>query len=817
MTLVIGIGLGQCIGDCYVIESLLDSGGMGHVYLALDRDLGRRVALKVLPPEQCADARAVDRFMRQARAMARIEHRAVVRVYDRGLHEGVPYVVMEHLVGLNLRARLAQSRLSLLEMLSLGQELCAAVAAVHRQEVLHRDLKPSNVFLVSETPERTASAGLPQLKLLDFGIAKLDDGPPLTETRDMLGTFAYMAPEQLIQLSQTSIQSDIYSLSCILYEMLSGNAPFRARSRAELIAAITHDAPRPLSDSPGALPEGLEALVLQGLSKDPRARPESAQFMARILKDLRQTTLARTAAAHDAQAGHHERAPQAGAIFAHYQLLETLGQGGSGVVYAARDLRDGKRVALKRLHGLHAEDVARLKREFRVLSELSHPNLVRRFELTTDTHDAYFTMEWIEDSAHARAPLLSRCEQQPERVVFYLQQLVAALQLLHQHDLVHRDLKPSNVLVAADERVVLLDFGLTVASSAQSFVLGTPRYMAPEATSGTIGPALDMYALGVLLRELLAAPAAASIPEAQHLGLAQLMAALLAVEPERRPTAAQAAQVLEGLAPLHETKRSDDSSQSTTLFVGRARELSLLTRSFESVRAGAAACVLVRGDSGIGKSALLAQIQREFSRTALCLTSCCRDSEFVPYPALDAAIDGLAAYLAELPQEQLAALLPRHAHAQALAQLFPVLGRIPGLSFRAELPADPAQVRSLAYAGLHRLLQRTSELSPIVLAIDDLHWIDPDSAALLEYLLARPDPPALLLLGSVRSDLEGAPSHAQLMAAIRTVADAVEIQVVEVGELDLNERRTLAERLLGASVADEAALTRILEQTGGQP
>ncbi|MEY4576266.1 MAG: hypothetical protein RL701_969, partial [Pseudomonadota bacterium] len=196
---------------------------------------------------------------------------------------------------------------------------------------------------------------------------------------------------------------------------------------------------------------------------------------------------------------------------------------------------------------------------------------------------------------------------------------------------------------------------------------------------------------------------------------------------------------------------------------------------------------------------------------------CCRDSEFVPYPALDAAIDGLAAYLAELSQEQLAALLPRYAHAQALAQLFPVLGRIPGLSFRAELPADPAQVRSLAYAGLHRLLQRTSELSPIVLSIDDLHWIDPDSAALLEYLLARPDPPALLLLGSVRSDLEGAPSHAQLMAAMRTVADAVEIQVVEVGELDLNERRTLAERLLGASAVDEAALTRILEQTGGQP
>ncbi|HET6336437.1 MAG TPA: serine/threonine-protein kinase, partial [Polyangiales bacterium] len=199
---------GELVGGRYEIAALLGRGGMGVVYQALDRDLGRTVAIKVLPRPHCDDARAVERFLRQARAMARIEHRSAVSVYDRGLHGELPYVIMERLVGRDLRELLrASGRLSVPRALALGIELCEAVHAAHQQQLVHRDLKPSNVFLTQIDAVET-------VRLLDFGIAKIADSSDLTGTTDVLGTLAYMAPEQLASGSDASVQSDLYAIAC---------------------------------------------------------------------------------------------------------------------------------------------------------------------------------------------------------------------------------------------------------------------------------------------------------------------------------------------------------------------------------------------------------------------------------------------------------------------------------------------------------------------------------------------------------------------------------------------------------------------------
>ena len=768
---------GQRIGGRYIVGQLLDSGGMGSVYLAHDADLGRNVALKTLPKSQWDDPRAVERFMRQARALARVEHRNVVRVYDRGLHDNrIPYVVMERLSGQNLASLLRDGALATSRALHLVALLCDAVHAVHAQGVLHRDLKPANVFLaVSDAAAEEATQPEPELKLLDFGIAKLDDAAPLTGTQDLLGTFTYMAPELLEPGAEASVRSEVYAIACILYQLLCGVPPFRARTRPQLIAAIAHDAPQALRARGQRIPQALDALVLRGLAKNPAERPESARALATELR-----ALAAGLAADPAQSPRRERLAQ------RYELLERLGHGGFGVVYAALDHGSGsQRVALKRLRALHSGDLYRLKREFRTLLELSHPNLVRRYELQSDGSEAFFTMELIDGDTFT-----SRLQRQPEAALSLLTQLVSGLGALHAHGLVHRDLKPSNVMVDRDGRAVLLDFGLTAPAGTSSFVAGTARYLAPEIERGGVSPASDLYALGVMLqelRELCPALRTGSLAE-PLLGLSR---ALTQRDPELRPTAAALLSQLRALAsepsPLPST--ADDASYEGSLFEGRHTELAALEAALERVSEGAPAVVWLRGDSGIGKSALLARAARALQGRALCLASCCRDSERIPFPALDAAIDALSDHLAGLTTEAAGLLLPRHAH--ALAQLFPVLDRVTAINRRPPLPRDPSQVRSLAYAALHRLLLGLSQQRPLVLFVDDIHWIDQDSASLLAYLLDRPDPPALLLVGALRSDLEASPVFAALRSSLRVPAEVIGLR-----ELDADASERVVQKLL---------------------
>lgn len=783
---------GELVAQRYRVLELLGRGGMGMVYTAFDLDLERSVALKVLPRERSDDPVAVERFLRQAKALARIAHRGVVRVYDRGLHEGkLPYVVMERLEGRDLQRVLREGEhFAPARAMALIIELCDVVEAVHRQGLVHRDLTPANVFLVDGDPED-------RLRLLDFGLARMPDEAPLTVRGDVFGTLAYMAPELLSAAEHASPRSDVYAIACILYELLAGRPPFRAQSRTELRAAILQDPPAAL-DLPMATPApGLEALVFQNLAKEPSARMASSQAFAEALRGLVYE--------------HNESARPSSAFPASLQsrflLVRRLGEGSSSVVHEALDQTCGQRVALKQLRAPGPESLLRFKREFRTLAALTHPNVIRLYELWVEAEVAYFSMELIDGHDLITAVRLS-----PQSTRSLFEQLAAGLSALHARGLVHRDLKPANVLVDADGRAVLIDFGLTVRHRQESAVAGTPRYMAPEAFGGTIGPESDMFSLGVMLHEALtgelpSGQAAKPALEDERAPLWQLCCGLLSPDPARRPRVDQV------LAELGSPSRDDLDSGvvGTTQFVGRRQELAALERALHETRPDRPSVWLVRGQSGLGKSALLARAERTFGPRTLCLASGCRDSETIPYPALDGALDALSEHLMNMPHEHRAAFMASDSH--PLAELFPVMHRhLPAGQPTEGGPLDPIARRTRGHAALRRLLCRLGEQRPVVLIIDDLQWLDPDSGALLSCLLTGPERPRLLVLGAVRSDAALGPALRGLLESLPEPASQLELT-----GLSSADAHALVLALWRHGVPSRALARRLVTQASGHP
>jgi Tol biopolymer transport system component len=260
---------------------------MGEVYYARDPQLERSVAVKVLTASRDATPLQLERFQREARAIARITHAHICTIHDVGEMDGVPFLVMELLEGETLAARLERGPLAMDGALVAAGQIAEALDAAHRKGVVHRDLKPSNVML-------TASG----VKLLDFGLAKLRDAESantierstqsvqLTATSTILGTIPYMSPEQ-VEGRDVDARTDLFSLGAILYEMTSGRPAFDGRSPASVISAIlTHD-PQPLSAVLSGVPPGVDRVVKKCLAKDPDERWQSAADLTAALRWIR--------------------------------------------------------------------------------------------------------------------------------------------------------------------------------------------------------------------------------------------------------------------------------------------------------------------------------------------------------------------------------------------------------------------------------------------------------------------------------------------------------------------------------------------------
>jgi eukaryotic-like serine/threonine-protein kinase len=273
---------GQQLGP-YEILAPIGAGGMGEVWKAHDRRLHRDVAIKILLQSMTASDTALARFEREARAVAALSHPNILSIHDFGTADGIAYAVMELLEGSTLRERIRQSEIPLARSLEWGNQIAQGLAAAHEKGVVHRDLKPENIFVTRD--------GL--VKILDFGLARVDGaGPfigqnsatiPRTNPGTVVGTTAYLAPEQA-RGETADARSDIFAFGVVFFEMLTGQLAFLRNSAADTLVAILREEPKPVADYGRSVPSEVEEILRHCLEKDPDERFRSARDLAFALR-----------------------------------------------------------------------------------------------------------------------------------------------------------------------------------------------------------------------------------------------------------------------------------------------------------------------------------------------------------------------------------------------------------------------------------------------------------------------------------------------------------------------------------------------------
>jgi hypothetical protein len=555
-----------------------------------------------------------------------------------------------------------------------------------------------------------------------------------------------------------------------------------------------------------------------------------------------------------------------------YQVVRRIGAGGMGVVYEADDVERGQKVALKTISNPDVEKIYQLKREFRALADLVHPNLVALYDLVVAADSCFFTMElldgvdlltylWgrkVEDPAEIMTTTLTpippgfdagadgggastQVSPRPtpcdlDKLRHALPQLARGLHALHTAGKIHRDVKPSNIQVTSDRRVVLLDFGLVAElerrQGADGMIVGTVAYMAPEQCAGDVQltAAADWYGLGVVLFQALtgrlpfegvptrvlyekqteAAPRPSRVVQHVPRDLDDLCAELLERDPADRPTGVQLLVRL-GVADTDRMATPLVSISREGGFAGRTEELAMLEAALAPLALKRASVALVRAPSGMGKTALVARFLERLRATQpnmLLLRGRCLDREDVPYKAMDPLIDELSDWWLALTPKQAQALLPRDAY--LLPTLFPVLDRVPAIADapRTRVVADPQARRTHAFDALRETLQRLGDRHVVVLFIDDMQWVDRDTTALLADLMRAPDPPAVLLVLVTRPE-----GSAPVVDLVRRM-DAAQ-RVIDLGPLDDAAATAIAVSHLGEDNRETAA--QLVREADGSP
>ncbi|MBX9670680.1 MAG: protein kinase [Candidatus Obscuribacterales bacterium] len=501
----------KVIGRHYRILELIGQGGMSRVYRATHLLLSRTVAVKYINPKFVHDHKSVQRFQQEAKAAAALKHPNICAVNEFGMdEEGRPFLVMDFVDGISLSDVLkTQSPLTPEHALDIIEQVCQALVHAHGYGVVHRDIKPGNIVLTRNLEGREI------VKLVDFGLARLTDPEGekrqnLTKTGEVLGTPYYMSPEQCIG-RKVDVRSDLYSVGCVFFELLTGRPPFQHDNTVMTLMAHVNEAPPVLPDNlHSAL---LSRIVERCLKKDPDNR---FQTSSELLREISRAQIS----AEDGKEEPERHSDSPNVIGNRYEILEMIGQGGMGTVLKARHLALSKFVAIKVLNpgrNFDEQSKKRFEQEAQAGSKLSHPNLVAVFDYGfTVRREPYLVMEYIDGESLEK--LVARSENMDlDQFIEVFRQACKALNYIHKNNIVHRDIKPSNIIVQiieGDCYVKLLDFGvakiLQEGAAAQQLtatgmIFGSPLYMSPEQCIGRkIDLRSDIYSLGCVMYECIA-------------------------------------------------------------------------------------------------------------------------------------------------------------------------------------------------------------------------------------------------------------------------------------------------------------------------
>lgn len=478
------VTLGEKIGR-YHLQKKLGHGGMAIVYLGHDPLFDRPVAVKIVSPKLQHDPKFRQRFEREARHIAAIEHNAIVPVYDFGEQDGYLYLVMRYMPGGSLRNRLQEIKgpMATDEIKRILQRLIPALEKAHSQGIIHCDIKPDNVLL--------DQAGLPYLS--DFGIAHNINQ---TTTTSFKGAPSYMAPEQW-RGEQVGVYTDIYQLGVMLFEMLCGERPFTASDMAELAQQhVDEPVPSVCGVNPN-LPLACDQVLATAMAKAPQDRYATAQELAAALSRALITRW-----------------------IGRYKIKAQLGRGGMAAVYLAHDPNAGRDVAIKMLPVSHTQLARkRFVKEAQTIARLEHETIVTVYAVDEHEGIPYLVMrymlggslrDWLQKSD---GPLPA------EEVTEIIKRLADGLDAAHARKIIHCDIKPGNVLLNKQGQTYLSDFGIArhIDQTMTTTTMGTAPYMAPEQWQGEkIGVHTDIYQLGILAFEMLTGekPFTAERPEA---------------------------------------------------------------------------------------------------------------------------------------------------------------------------------------------------------------------------------------------------------------------------------------------------------------
>jgi TolB-like protein/Flp pilus assembly protein TadD/tRNA A-37 threonylcarbamoyl transferase component Bud32 len=266
--------IGKTISHYKILEKL-GEGGMGVVYKAQDTKLKRTVALKFLPPHISESGEEKERFIHEAQSASALNHPNITTIHEIDEFEGQMFIVMEYCEGKTLKQAIEKETLSVKKVLDIGIQVCEGLTAAHKKEIVHRDIKSDNIMITKDG----------QVKIMDFGLAKLKGASKLTKTGTTLGTLQYMSPEQA-QGIEVDQRSDIFSFGMVLYEMITGQLPFKGEHEAAIIYSIVNETPEPLARYKANVPEGLQRIVDKALKKDRNTRYQGAADLIADLKGL---------------------------------------------------------------------------------------------------------------------------------------------------------------------------------------------------------------------------------------------------------------------------------------------------------------------------------------------------------------------------------------------------------------------------------------------------------------------------------------------------------------------------------------------------